>query len=66
MSTSINVHTVTKLSTFKPDSDANWICIEYQTDSGDNGSVTFFPSTLTSADELLQLLKMNIDCDLEA
>lgn len=64
MSTSINVHAVTKLTTFKADGDSNWISIEYETDSGDSGSITFFPSTLTSADELLQLLKMNIDCDL--
>lgn len=66
MSTSINVHAVTRVSTFKPGSDSNWICIEYETDSGENGSITFFPSTLTNADELLQLLKVNIDCDLEA
>jgi len=64
MSTSINVHAVTKVSTFKPCSDSNWICIEYETDSGEHGSITFFPSTLTNADELLKLLKMNIDCDL--
>lgn len=64
MSTSINVHAATKLSTFKPDSNSNWICIEYETDSGEHGSITFFPSTLTNAGELLQLLKMNIDCDL--
>jgi hypothetical protein len=64
MSTSINVHAVTKLTTFKVEDDQNWISIDYETDSGDNGSITFFPSTLTNADELLQLLKVNIDCDL--
>lgn len=63
MTTTTNIHHVTKLTTSSIDAD--WITIEYETDSGEHGSITFFPSTLTSSTELLQLLKQNIDCDLE-
>ena len=62
MTTTTNVHHVTKLNT---SNDADWVTIEYETDSGQHGSIIFFPSTLTSSTELLQLLKQNIDCDLE-
>ena len=63
MTITTNIHHVTKLTTSSIDAD--WITIEYETDSSEHGSITFFPSTLTSSTELLQLLKQNIDCDLE-
>lgn len=72
MTTTTNIHHVTKLTTFSswkfselsaPD---GWITIDFETDTGEHGSVTFFPSTLTNKTELLQLLKQNIDCDLES
>lgn len=63
MTTTTSIHHVTKLTTSSIDAD--WVTIDFETDSGDHGSVTFFPSTLTNRTELLQLLKQNIDCDLE-
>lgn len=63
MTITTNIHHVTKLTT--SDLDPGWITITYETGSGEHGSITFFPSKLTNSTELLQLLKQNIDCDLE-
>jgi hypothetical protein len=63
MTTTTSIHHVTKLTTFSIPGGS--IIIDFETDSGGHGSVTFFPSTLTNKTELLQLLKQNIDCDLE-
>jgi len=63
MTTTTSIHHVTKLNTSSV--PGGWIAIDFETDSGEHGSVTFFPSTLTNKTELLQLLKQNIDCDLE-
>jgi hypothetical protein len=63
MTTTTSIHHVTKLNTSSV--PGGWITIDFETDSGEHGSVTFFPSTLTNKTELLQLLKQNIDCDLE-
>ena len=63
MTTMTSIHHITKLNTSKVPSGS--IIINFETDSGGHGSVTFFASTLTNKAELLQLLKQNIDCELE-
>jgi len=63
MTTTTLIHHVTKLTTSS--TEADWVTIEFETDSAEHGSITFFPSTLTSSTELLKLFKMNLDCDLE-
>tara|TARA_R100000951_G_scaffold101884_1_gene93635 strand:- start:752 stop:967 length:216 start_codon:yes stop_codon:yes gene_type:complete len=64
----MNVHRVTKLVTFgnKMYSDEeSWLSLEFECDDGENGSITFFPSTKTSILDIVQQLKQCIDCDIE-
>ena len=63
MTTMTNIHHITKLTTSSVPGGS--IIINFETDYGGHGSVTFFPSKLTNKTELLQLLKQDIDCDLE-
>ena len=63
MTTTTSIHHVTELNTSSV--PGGWITIDFETDTGEHGSVTFFPSTSSNKTELLQLLKQHIDYDLE-